>query len=356
MDNHVTYRQAIKILDSQNMKYEILQLDNNWRLIITQYGGRAIGPFKDEDSESVLWLNEAFCDEASFEKFVKNREVHLGGERFWVNPELRFFCDTPEKFDDTYFVQPSIDPGNYNVNQTEMGVELDMDVILDNRNCPNSNQEKIFYVKRRYYPAVSPLKYVKELKDIKVDYCGFSQDIFMKDNNPKIESYLEPWILTQVNPNGKFITPYSGDFDYVDYYIPVDDMQKVHDGYAELEVTGNRKYKVAYRSAKTMGRMGFLKQYGDKWHLMIRNYYNDPSVPYCSEPWGDLENRGCSTYYYNDDETNGGFAEFENSGKTIGIDSGRLESHDTTSLWFFFGEKEEIIAIMRCLLGINYKF
>lgn len=353
MNNHITFNQAKRMLESQNIGYEVLQLDGKWRAIVTRYGGRLLGPFADDQAESVLWITPAMKSEAEFKAFVENRAWCLGGERFWVNPELRFFCKAPELFDETYTVQEAIDPGHYALEAGPDGIHLSMDVRLDDL---NDGHVKEFSIHRRYAHAANPLQYIRSCRDLKVDYCGYVQDVDLKDRSPEVKMYLEPWTVTQVNPDGRFVTPFFGEFDFVDYYTPVREMQKLCDGYAELRVTGDRKYKVCYRSAQTFGRMGFVKEWGGGWHLMIRNYYNDPSIPYCSEPWGDLGNRGCSTYYYNDDLSNGGFGEFEHGGATIGLNANRSESHNSSSLWFFFGSQEDIGKIMKTLLGVNYKF
>ena len=90
MNNHIAFNQAKRMLESQNIAYEVLQLDGNWKAIITQYGGRLIGPFAGDEAESVLWVTAAMKSEEEFKTFVENRKWCLGGERFWVNPELRF--------------------------------------------------------------------------------------------------------------------------------------------------------------------------------------------------------------------------------------------------------------------------
>lgn len=353
MNNHITFRQAVQMLESQNMEYRVLELGGSWRAIVTQYGGRLLGPFEGEEGESVFWITPAMKDAAEFKAFVEGREWNLGGERFWVNPELRFFCDAPELFDATYGVQEALDPGNYALEGADNDVVLSQTISLKDR---NNGVDKKMSMRRRYVPATNPLAGVKGLKDLDVDYCGYVQDIDLADESPEVKMYLEPWVLTQVNPEGKFVTPFFGEFDFVDYYDPVEEMQKICNGYAELKVTGDRKYKVAYPSAQTFGRMAFVKPWGDKWHLMIRNYYNDPSIPYCSEPWGNLGQRGCSTYYYNDDGPTGGFAEFEHGGMTIGLDAKRSSCANTTSMWMFFGSQEDIGRIMKSLLGIDYQF
>ena len=353
MNNHISFSQAIAMLESQHMEYRVLPLGGEWKAIITRYGGRLLGPFKGDAGESVLWASAAWKNEADFRALVEARNWNLGGERFWVNPELRFFCEAPELFDATYTVQGALDPGDYALSQADGVVELNQSVTLSDL---NNGARKSFEIHRRYMPALNPLSSLKGLRDLNVDYCGYTQDIELRDTLPETKMYLEPWVVSQVNPRGKFITPFFGEFDFVDYYEPVKEMQRVRDGYVELDVTGDRKYKVTYRSAQTFGRMAYLKPWGDDWHLMVRNYYNDPSIPYCSEPWGNLGDRGCSTYYYNDNGPTGGFAEFENGGATIGLDSGRDHSNSTTSLWFFYGSQADIGKIMKNLLGIDYKF
>ena len=354
MNNHITFRQAKKMLDSQHLAYEILDLGRDWKAILTQYSGRLLGPFKGEDGESVLWVNAAMKDEASFKAFVDGRQLHLGGERFWINPELRFFCKAPELFDATYTVQDALDPGHYAISREGEWAKISQQVAL---NALDTGEQKRFDVEVRYAPAGNPLTWVKALKELDVDYCGYTQEIDLRDLSMETDIPLEPWSLTQVNPEGgRVVTPFFGPFEFLDYYDPVEDMQRVKAGYAECDTTGDRKYKVAYRSASTFGRMGFVKPMNGGWHLMVRNYYNDPSLPYLSEPWGDLGNRGCSTYYYNDDLSNGGFAEFENGGVTVGPGTGREHSTSISTTWYFFGGQEAIGQIMRNLLGIEFEF
>ena len=354
MNNHITYAQAIRMLDSQRLAYEVLELGNGWRAILTQYSGRLLGPFKGENGESVLWANAAMKDEAAFRAFVDGRQLHLGGERFWINPELRFYCDAPELFDATYTVQDSVDPGHYAISQEDGTVALGQQVEVK---ALDTGERKRFTVGIRYRAANSPLGFVKSLRGIGVDYCGYTQEIDLCDESMDTPIPLEPWTLTQVNPEGgRVVTPFLGEFDFVDYYDPVGDLQRVKNGYAECDTNGTRKYKVAYRSAGTFGRMAFVKPLDGGWHLMVRNYYNDPSSPYVSEPWGDLGNRGCSTFYYNDDMSNGGFAEFENGGLTVGPGTGRRRSTSVSSTWFFFGSQADIGRVMKALLGIDFEF
>ena len=353
MNNKITCKDIVNRLEEHHMAYDIVTLENGFQIIVTEYGGRIFGPF-DKDGISVLWVNEVFSDCSKFNDFMEKEEWNLGGDRLWIAPELEFFCTEPSKFDETYTVQRNMDPGYYRIEMMDEGVCLQNEAEVEILGDGNT---KMYSCERRISSAKNPLEYVSSIDKDKVKYCGYVQDILLKDKKKNQKMYLEPWILTQINPGGKVIVPYLGTFDFVDYYEPVDETcQKIFDGYAELNITGKRKYKTAYRSANTFGRMGYVNRTpGGDWYLMIRNYYNDPSIPYCSEPWKNLGDKGCSMYFYNDDGSTGGFAEFENSCATIGMDANRDCSYSTTSLWFFMGEKEELEKIIKVLLGVSYK-
>lgn len=353
MNHHITRRMAKERLDSLGLQYEELPVGGGWTLLLTQYGGRALGPFKGEDGESFFWLNGAFENGETFQKLIGDRVWNLGGERFWINPELKFFCKTPETFNETYTVQGPLDPGAYSVRAEDGCVRLVQDAQLREL---GGDRVKAFHVERRYTPAAFPLAWMDSLKGIAVDYCGYTQEIAFTDASPDVPICLEPWTLCQVNPDGKFVIPFLGAFQFDDYYDPVGELQHVRRGYVELDVTGYRKYKTAYKSAATFGRIAYVSRFAGQWSVMIRNYYNDPSVPYVSEPWNQLGKRGCSAYFYNDDGSNGGFGEFEHGGLTIGPGAGRMMSANTSSLWFFFGGAKQIGDVMRALLGIEYAF
>ena len=353
MNNKITKMQIEQRYKEMNLKLSSVEVGDGYEILITEHGGRIFGPF-NKDGESVLWVNGVFEDAEKFAKFIEERQWNLGGDRLWIAPELELFCTAPEKFDESYTVQGSMDPGYYKMETEGRKVVLKDQATME---VLAGEGTKSYALKRTIRPAADPLKYVQGISTEKLSFAGYFQDIELKDTAPEKEMYLEPWILTQINPGGKVLVPYLGDFEFVDYYNPVDEKcQKVKENYVELTITGDRKYKTAYRAANTFGRMGYVNRTSDgQLYLMIRNYYNDPSFPYSNGPWKDPEDRGCSMYFYNDDGSVGGFAEFENSCTPIGLDSDLNASVSTTALWFYFGEAEELEKVIRILLGINYK-
>jgi len=64
--------------------------------------------------------------------------------------------------------------------------------------------------------------------------------------------------------------------------------------------------------------------------------------------------KGCSLFIYNDFGGHGGFAEYEHSGLTLGMDTGKNESACELTDWWFISDKANIEAIVWMLLGIKY--
>jgi hypothetical protein len=352
MDNKIRYVDVISRLEENKLTYEIVTLSKDVSLIVTALGGRAIGPFYKRGL-SIGWLNEAFKSKSAFADFLKSKHWNIGAERMWVAPEFPFFNKQRSKFDETYTVQPEIDPGNHVLKVENTGVNLDLSVDVPVFEMPF--ERKAFHINRSICVAENPLKYLDQLKDIDVAYGGFNHHIMLEDTSIQNKMPLEPWVLSQINPGGHIIVPFMGAFEFVDYYDPIDDsIQKVYDGYVELKVCGDRKYKVAYKSAQTFGRAGYINKYDEEnYYLIIKNYDNNPSNAYCCEPWHTTGEKGCSLYVYNDNGQNGGFAEFENSGFTTNENTPKV--NNTFTQWFFIGKKSDMERIILALLGVTYK-
>jgi hypothetical protein len=357
MNNKITMAQVEERLQENKMAYYPVALGNGHQIFITKHGGRVIGPFDRDTGESLIWLCKPFESKERFKEGLSNGRFPLGGERLWIAPELNFYTTERMKFDETYHCQPEIDPGNYSVVQAGNGVKLQMLVDAKVYELPFSSKQ--FGVTRFIQPAANPLLFTDDFEDLMkgVDYAGYRQEVGMEDLSPEKVMYLEPWLVMQLNPGGEVIIPYTGRFTFDDYYEPIDEtIQSVREGYAVLQGTGKRKYKVGYKAAKTTGRSAYFIKLDEERHLLvIKSFYNDPSTPYCMEGWKKPGIRGCSLYIYNDNglrEGFGGFVEFEHCGLTIGRDSGRTQSSSETCHYFFIGKKERLLRIADELLGV----
>ena len=354
MNNQITYKQVISRLLENRIAYSIRRF-SDCLIIVSEHGGRVFGPFESNEAECLNWLNKGFRDANEFRLLVESRSWNIGGERFWVAPEFAFFVKVREKFDDTYVVQDAMGAGNYKIKDLNNAVQLSQIAELEAFELPFKSKK--VYMERTISEARNPFyDSVQNPLPPNTSYCGYHQTFLIRDESPRNSMYMEPWVLNQINPGGKLLIPYFGSFEFVDYYDPVDsDCQRVNDGFAELNITGNRKYKVAYKAVNTFGRSVYVNRLSDgRYYAHIRNYNNDPSNPYCCEPADKPGEKGCSLFVYNDFGGHGGFAEYEHSGLTLGMDTGKNESACELTDWWFISDKANIEAIVWMLLGIKY--
>lgn len=353
MNDIITLKQVEERLLNFGEAYEKIKLNDNFTIIITKRGGRILGPFKDENSSSVLWLNKAFKTDAGFKKFLDEKDWNVGGERVWVLPEMPFFVKVRSNFFDTYIVQEEIDPGNYTLDKKDNEVTMNQDVRLDTFEI--DCRERKFRMEKAIKCEENPLKKVNDFDALmeSVSYCGFSQTVNLKDLDEKPETYLETWFLTQIKPEGKLVVPYKGKLNFIDYYEPVEkEYYETDDDKMTLKVTGDKRYKVGFMKECMTGCSGYMSKTEEgEDYLFIRTYKNDPQNIYCGDPSDRPELYGCSLYLFNDSGALGGFAEYENGCTTISGDTGVRESTDTVNYYFYFGKKEKLEKIAEVMLG-----
>lgn len=142
---------------------------------------------------------------------------------------------------------------------------------------------------------------------------------------------------------------------YSDYFEPIDEAyQTVGADGVRLWITGDRRYKVGYKAAHLVGRLGYVNRLDEvRDYLLVRNFFNNPSMPYVEEPAGCVGCRGHSVHVYNDGGMFGGFGEMEVNGQTIGGETGRGASTDAFVLWVYAGPRHRIHRIAQQLLGMT---
>lgn len=355
MNNNIPLKEVKNRLREYGLEYETISLQDGFSILCTKRGGRILGPFEDENAESIFWINGAFASSERFGDFLNHEEWNLGGDRFWIAPEHPYFIQDRNHFYDSYTVQKEIDPGNYSLKKDGETVTLEQDVML--KVFQSRIREKKFHVKKVIHKIANPLRALSGFKEqyANVKFCGFQQSIEMCDKSEDSELYLEAWLLTQINPKGKLIVPFTGKMEFDDYYEPIEKSKyNIHDNYMEVDVTGNVRYKLGFKSAVTTGRAGYIGKFTDgRSYLFIRSYYNDPSSVYCCDPFDRPGLNGCSLFLYNDSGGLGGFAEFESTGVTFSRDTGKKRSADSVNYYIYVGEESQLNNIAHLLLGAN---
>lgn len=354
MNDPITFQQMTAALSAAGEAYEVLPLQNGVSLVVTQRGGRVFGPFLAPDAASLYWTNPALASARTLESFVQAGEWNLGGERFWIAPEIQYNVRDRGDFWGTIAVPPAMDPGSYTLAAQPGGVCLQVAMTLRANTAPPG--DKALTLERSIAPVADPLRALRNHADLLdgVTYAGYMQRATLRDTAPDA-IMSEAWNLIQLNPGGQLIIPASPALQTTRYFNTVPaEARTVTDGAVRLRITGDVKYKVGYKAAHVTGRIGYFHAPDDgPAYLLVRSFPNNPSTVYIEEPPDDPGDTGDSIHVYNDDGATGGFGEMECHGQTIGGETGQSAQTDTFLLWMYAGPADRLRTIAVHLLGVH---
>jgi hypothetical protein len=227
-------------------------------------------------------------------------------------------------------------------------------MTLETYNVATGRKE--LQLQRLIRPADDPLRKLDCYHDLASDllFAGYEQVITISESEQD-DIVTENWSLIQLNPGGLLLIPATPRVEYSDYYEPIDEsLQTIYPNHVRLKITGNRRYKVGYRAAQLLGRLGYYNQFDDgRAYLAVRNFFNNPSMPYKEEPAHAPGRQGHSIHVYNDNGGFGGFGELEVNGQTIGGGTGNASVTDYLQLWLYVGTPKQVKEIAVHLLGIE---
>jgi hypothetical protein len=356
MNNHITYQQTVDRLEEHHLSYYALPLNEDTRIIVSQRGGRILGPFAGGNLESIFWMNEAFSAKEKFSQFLESGDWNLGGDRIWIAPELQYNVKDRQDFFGSYALPEQVDPGNYSLEKLPgdcflLEQKMSLPVYGSAKKGP-----KELTIRRTVSAAEDPLRELNAYEELSrgVAYAGYEHKITLAEK--KNDGLLsEAWDLSQINPGGNVYVSLLPGSGYTDYYRPIDEeYQQMHHGYARLKIDGTRQYKVAYKAISFLGRVGYHNAFADgQDYFLVRNFYSNPSAAYTKEPAQSPGCKGHPLHIYNDDNTYGGFAEIECSGQALGGDTGRTASEDRMLTWLYIGESDKIERIARATMGVD---
>ena len=344
--------------DENNLKYKILNLTDDFSIVVTQFGGRILGPFRGEKNRSLTWLNDNFISKSHFRKFLYSGNWNIGGERIWIAPEYQYYVKDISNPANTWFCPKEIDPGNYSLFQNKRNeCLLSQEIEINAYNFAQGRKK--LCINRIISPVLDPLRGISPYKSLMdgVAFAGYEQTISLSEEEQDA-IMSETWNLIQLPSGGKIYIPVSPKAEFSWYFTPSDKgIHKTHSNCMELELTKGNKYKIGYKAVHITGRIGYLNTSTEGTpYLLIRNFFNNPSSSYLETPLelGELGG-GHSVHIYNDDGNLGSFGELECSGQTIGGNTGRGSTTDQFVLWIYMGEFEKLHEIGKYLLGVDIR-
>jgi len=352
---NVTHNQVLDRLEENHLPYGVLPLQNSLSIVITQRGGRILGPYLPQDSDGLFWMNDAWSQPDSFREFLKSGNWNLGGDRIWIAPEIQYSVRDRTDYWGTSHLPEQIDPGHYMLEDAGPSRwRLAQDMTLSAYNLASGQKE--LHLERLIQPVPDPLRNVGAYSALidGVLFAGYEQVVTLTEGQLD-DIVSEAWSLIQLNPGGELLIPASLPAEITDYYRPIDEsLYSRHSNHIRLKVTGRHQYKVGIKAAHTFGRLGYFNHLVDgRGYLVVRSYFNNPSVPYGEEPDSRVGCRGHSIHVYNDGGQFGGFGELEANLQTIGGETGRSASTDQLVLWLYVGASDRVKAIALHLLGIE---
>jgi hypothetical protein len=355
MNTKITFRQVVDRLKEYELPYAVLTLQKDVTVVITQRGGHILGPFLYQEGESIFWINKDFANAASFKDFLDSGTWNLGGDRIWIAPEIQYSVHDRTDFWGSIQLPEQIDPGHYSLDQSKPNEwRLIQDLTLQAYNLASG--QKQLHLERVIRPVEDPLRNLSHYQDLMrgVLFAGYEQVVTLSEG--QLDDIMsESWSSIQLNPGGLLLIPASPHLEYSDYFEPIDEnYQTIYPNHVRVKITGHRRYKVGYKAAHVFGRLAYFNHLDDERAcLIVRNFFNNPSMPYVEEPPDKPGRRGHSIHVYNDDGNFGGFGELECNGQTIGSVTGRSSSTDQMVMWLYVGSTDRVRKLLPHLLGIE---
>lgn len=343
-------------LDAIGEAYHILHLQDGARLCVTRLGGRILGIFPDADHDNLMWVNQAVITNAeNLRQFTNAGGWNLGGERVWIAPEIQYNIRDRRDFWGTHHVPPQMDPGNYMLErQSATHCRLAQDIELSAYNL--AQDVKHLHIERNIIGNIpDPLRHLPDYHQMVADvqYFGYAHAVTLTEKNDT-SVISESWNLVQLNPGGQLTIPAVPTIEPTTYFgDPADDAKHIAIDAYRIHITGQRQYKVGYKSICVSNRIAYLNRLSDnKSYLLVRHFDNNPSAHYTEEPPNNVGNNGHSIHVYNDGGEFGGNGEMECNGQGMGGITGRKQSTDTFTMWCYLGREDTLKHIGAILLGV----
>jgi hypothetical protein len=334
---------------------ELYESPDGTRILILPYGGRILGVFAPGSDQNFLWTNSALDSVETARAYYASEDwQNSGGDRTWLAPEVDFFFPKFPNIDISGYWQPrSLDPGKYELLKDTDGVTLRNRLEID---AFKSGKHATLEITKSVSSAPNPLRHDPAIQIATVEYAGHTLSTSLKilDSNPSNAPLVGLWSLTQMPHQGELLIPTYFRSDPRVYFGLVDtpaDEVTVTDRLIRFKMRAAGEHKIGVRALATTGRIGYIYPTQDKYALIVRNFFVNPSGEYADVPWTELDDKGYSTQACSVNSKWGMFSELEYHVPAIGGDTGLSQVQDRSQLWAFRGDRKNIEAIAKALLS-----
>jgi hypothetical protein len=356
----ITAAQILARFEENHLPCRTLALQNGVTIIVTEWGGRVLGPFLPGSEEALFWTHPAFADPQAFRMLIET-DWNLGGDRMWIGPELQYLVRDRTDYFGSSFIPRAMDPGAWRMTAEGDRCRLDIDMTLEAFNLASeafnlASGCKQLHLDVHLRPAADPLRHLPDAAALLdgVVYAGYEQTAALSETAADaIPSCI--WNVVELLPGGELVIPTRFGYPPTVYTgMIAGDRVQPRPGQARVSLDGRQMIKIGYKALDVTGRMGYLYPMpGEKTCLVVRTFPDHPACDYPEEPPDHPAPHGDSLFVYNDDGTYGGYGEMECFGHTIGGPAGISQATDTFGLFLYQGETTRVLEIARRFLGVQ---
>lgn len=319
-----------------------LTLADGSEILVLPYGGRVLGLFAPGDDRNFLWTHPALASAESAAAFYASDEwQNSGGDRTWLAPEIEFFLpDYPEVTN--YFQQRSLDPGSYAVETADGELRLSMDFAV----VPSSTKQPVrLRIAKSVASAPNPLPARAGLT-----YAGYELRTTLEGLEPLPVS-IGLWSLLQMPFGGEMLIPtYGKQNPLIVFGVPPEGHVNAQDGCVRYLMQSVGDHKIGLSALGCTGRVGYFHETDGAAHLIVRNFFINPSGAYVDCNWADPSDNGYGVQACSLNGQFGLFSELEYHSPAITAEAPRAE--DVSQVWAYRGSREEIAEVAQRLLGL----
>ncbi len=350
--------QRVQTLGQAGKSTALFDTPDGSRLLLLPYGARVLGLFAPRDDENFYWSNPALENvDAARALFASAGWHNTGGDRTWLAPELDTFH--PDAGLDRYVQPRQLDMSDYAVERAAGGTTLSKRMTL---HLARPDRDVDLRLAKWLGPAPNPLRCERGMGEIlgSVDYAGYTQRTTLElvGRSAGAAAEVGIWNLIQLPPGGELLVPTYARAEPQHYFGDIPrEFFTIEDRLLRLRVGFRASHKVALRATAVCGRAGYVYPQGDRWSLVIRSFFVNPSGQYLDVRKSDPDDLGYALQVCRVDEPEfGSFFELEYHAPALGSPPDPGRSEDVSQVWAFRGRRDAIAAVAQRLLGADPGF
>lgn len=323
-------------------------------LVVVPYGGRVLGLFGSSSSKNFLWTNPALAaPDTARALYESDRWHNSGGDRTWLAPERDYFY--PDFPDTKRYVQPrQFDAGSFRVEchnkRVVLLTEFDLDSYRTGAKVSVALRKEIELIGDPLRQKTSPIKQTA------LQFAGYRLSVSLSVDRPFTDdTCLGIWNLLQLPGGGMLFAPTYFRTEPTVFFGDIPAGHIVADRhYVRYLMSAPGEQKICISALATTGRLGYVRNDGAEWVLVVRQFDVDPIGGYRDVWPTHPDDDGYAVQACNiNTQSLGIFAEMEYHAPVIDAHSRQSCRQDTSRVWAYHGEADAIAEAARVLLGVE---